>query len=147
MTIIIFIFTYKKLVILVNDKEKERLKNQTIEKMKLLESHFSIPTFQDFLSEDEKKELKDDYNYFIFEEDEITIVDKDKYTLGQNVYITFYSENRSYLTGDQIDIITLLHNNLFRFNGTDVNHLKLDNQDRYIDQIVFSFVRILRSGC
>lgn len=131
----------------MNDKEKERLKNQTIEKMKLLESHFSIPTFQDFLSEDEKKELKDDYNYFIFEEDEITIADKDKYTLGQNVYITFYSENRSYLTGDQIDIITLLHNNLFRFNGTDVNHLKLDNQDRYIDQIVFSFVRILRSGC
>lgn len=131
----------------MNDKEKERLKNQTIEKMKLLESHFSIPTFQDFLSEDEKKELKDDYNYFIFEEDEITIVDKDKYTLGQNVYITFYSENRSYLTGDQIDIITLLHNNRFRFNGTDVNHLKLDNQDRYIDQIVFSFVRILRSGC
>ncbi|WP_251867871.1 hypothetical protein [Enterococcus malodoratus] len=131
----------------LNEKEKKRLSKQTIDKMKLLEEYFSIPTFQDFLSEDEKKELKDDYNYFIFEEDEITIVEKDTYTLGQNVYVTFYSENRSYLTGDQIDIITLLHNNLFRFNGTDVNHLKLDNQDRYIDQIVFSFVRILRSGC
>lgn len=131
----------------LNETEKKRLSNQTIEKMKQLENYFSIPTFQDFLSEDEKKKLKDSYNYFIFEEDEITIVDRDKYTLGQNVYITFYSENRSYLTGDQLDVITLLHNNLFRFNGTDVNHLKLDNQDRYIDQVVFSFVRIIRSGC
>ncbi|WP_413538970.1 hypothetical protein [Enterococcus malodoratus] len=131
----------------LNEKEKKRLSKQTIDKMKLLEEYFSIPTFQDFLSEDEKKELKDDYNYFIFEEDEITIVEKDTYTLGQNVYVTFYSENRSYLTGDQLDVIKLLHNNLFRFNGTDVNHLKLDNQDRYIDQVVFSFVRILRSDC
>lgn len=131
----------------MNEGEKKRLSKQTIEKMKLLEEHFSIPTFQDFLSEDEKKELKDSYNYFIFEEDEITIVDKDKYTLGQNVYVTFYSENRDYLTGDQLDVIGLLHSNLFRFSGTDVNHLKLDNQDRYIDQVVFSFVRILRSGC
>lgn len=131
----------------MSEGEKKRLSKQTIEKMKLLEDYFSIPTFQDFLSEDEKKELKDSYNYFIFEEDEITIVDKDKYTLGQNVYVTFYSENREYLTGDQLDVIELLHNNLFRFTGTDVNHLKLDNQDRYIDQIVFSFVRILRSGC
>lgn len=131
----------------LNEGEKNRLSKQTIEKMKLLEEYFSLPTFQDFLSEDEKKELKDSYNYFIFEEDEITIVDKDKYTLGQNVYVTFYSENREYLTGDQLDVIELLHNNLFRFTGTDVNHLKLDNQDRYIDQVVFSFVRILRSGC
>ena len=131
----------------LNEGEKNRLSKQTIEKMKLLEEYFSLPTFQDFLSEDEKKELKDSYNYFIFEEDEITIVDKDKYTLGQNVYVTFYSENREYLTGDQLDVIELLHNNLFRFSGTDVNHLKLDNQDRYIDQVVFSFVRILRSGC
>ncbi len=131
----------------MSEGEKKRLSKQTIEKMKLLEDYFSIPTFQDFLSEDEKKELKDSYNYFIFEEDEITIVDKDKYTLGQNVYVTFYSENREYLTGDQLDVIELLHNNLFRFTGTDVNHLKLDNQDRYIDQVVFSFVRILRSGC
>jgi len=115
--------------------------------MKLLEDYFLLPTYQDFLSEDEKNSLGDSYNYFIFEEDEITIVDKDKYTLGQNVYITFYSENRDYLTGDQLDVIDLLHNNLFRFNGTDVNHLKLDNQDRYIDQVVFSFVRIIRSGC
>ncbi len=131
----------------MSEGEKKRLSKQTIEKMKLLEDYFSIPTFQDFLSEDEKKELKDSYNYFIFEEDEITIVDKDKYTLGQNVYVTFYSENRDYLTGDQLDVIGLLHSNLFRFSGTDVNHLKLDNQDRYIDQVVFSFVRILRSGC
>jgi hypothetical protein len=134
-------------VILLNDPEKKRLKNQTIEKMSVLSEYFKLPTYQDFLSEDEKSDLGDSYDYFIFEEDEITIVDKDKYTMGQNVYITFYSENRDYLTGDQLDVIALMHNNLFRFNGTDVNHLKLDNQDRYIDQVVFSFVRILRSGC
>lgn len=131
----------------LNEKEKQRLTSQTIENMNLLEKHFNLPTFQDFLSEDEKNDLGNSYDYFIFEEDELTIVDKDKYTIGQNVYITFYSENREYLTGDQLDVISLLHNNLFRFNGTDVNHLKLDNQDRYIDQVVFSFIRIVRSGC
>lgn len=131
----------------MNESEKTRLTKQTVEKMKKVSDYFDLPTFQDFLSEDEKEELGDSYDYFIFEEDEITIVNKDKYTLGQNVYITFYSENREYLTGDQLDVIELLHQPNFRFSGTDVNHLKLDNQDRYVDQVVFSFVRIIRSSC
>lgn len=115
--------------------------------MNLVANYFKLPVYQDFLSEDEKNELGDSYDYFIFEEDELSIVDKDKYTIGQSVYITFYSENREYLTGDQLDVIALLHESLFRFTGTDVNHLKLDNQDRYVDQVVFQFQRIVRSGC
>lgn len=131
----------------LNSKEKQRLSKQTITKMNLVANYFKLPVYQDFLSEDEKNELGDSYDYFIFEEDELSIVDKDKYTIGQSVYITFYSENREYLTGDQLDVIALLHESLFRFTGTDVNHLKLDNQDRYVDQVVFQFQRIVRSGC
>ncbi|MBO0450756.1 hypothetical protein JZO85_00650 [Enterococcus sp. MJM16] len=116
--------------------------------MKSLEDYFSLPVFQDFLSEDEKKALGDSYDYFIFEESEIVMAtDEKKYSFQQKVYVSFYSENRDYLTGDQLDVITLLHNANYKFTGSDVNHLKLDNQDRYIDLVVFSFSRIIRSGC
>ena len=132
----------------LNQNEKKRLSAQSIEKMKSLEDHFSLPVFQDFLSEDEKKALGDSYDYFIFEESEIVLApDNMKYSFQQRVYISFYSENRDYLTGDQLDVISLLHNNNYMFTGSDVNHLKLDNQDRYIDLVVFSFSRIIRSGC
>ncbi|MGX7199222.1 hypothetical protein ACWOEH_05015 [Enterococcus nangangensis] len=104
---------------------------------------------QDFLSNDEKKSLGDNYNYFIVEEDGFnsTIDEKGKYSFTQNVYITFYSENRENLTGDQLDVLSLLHSSVFRFRGTEVNHLKLENQDRFIDQVIFSFTRIIRGGC
>ncbi|WP_313886614.1 hypothetical protein [Enterococcus hulanensis] len=132
----------------LNQSEKIRLSKQTIEKMKLLEEQFGLPIFQDFLSEDEKKALGDSYDYFIFEESEIVLAqDEKKYSFQQKVYISFYSENRDYLTGDQLDVITLLHNANYKFTGSDVNHLKLDNQDRFIDLVVFSFSRIIRSGC
>ena len=132
----------------LNQNEKKRLSKQTIEKMKLLEEQFGLPIFQDFLSEDEKKALGDSYDYFIFEESEIVLAqDEKKYSFQQKVYISFYSENRDYLTGDQLDVITLLHNANYKFTGSDVNHLKLDNQDRFIDLVVFSFSRIIRSGC
>lgn len=132
----------------LNQSEKKRLSKQTMEKMKSLEEHFKLPIFQDFLSEDEKKALGDSYDYFIFEESEIVLAqDEKKYSFQQKVYVSFYSENRDYLTGDQLDVITLLHNANYKFTGSDVNHLKLDNQDRYIDLVVFSFSRIIRSGC
>lgn len=132
----------------MNESEKKRLSKQSVDKMKLLEEYFGLPIFQDFLSEDEKKALGDSYDYFIFEESEIVLAqDEKKYSFQQKVYISFYSENREYLTGDQLDVITLLHNANYKFTGSDVNHLKLDNQDRYIDLVVFSFSRIIRSGC
>lgn len=132
----------------LNQSEKKRLSKQTIEKMESLEEYFKLPIFQDFLSEDEKKALGDSYDYFIFEESEIVLAqDEKKYSFQQKVYVSFYSENREYLTGDQLDVITLLHNANYKFTGSDVNHLKLDNQDRYIDLVVFSFSRIIRSGC
>jgi len=132
----------------LNQNEKKRLSAQSIEKMKLLEDYFELPVFQDFLSEDEKKNLGDSYDYFIFEESEMVLAaDEKKYSFQQKVYISFYSENRNYLTGDQLDVITLLHNSNYKFTGSDVNHLRLDNQDRFIDLVVFSFSRIIRSGC
>lgn len=136
-------------MIMLNEKEKTRLSTQTIENVKKLKEVFNIPVVQDFLSSDEKKALGDNYNYFIVEEDGFnsTIDEKGKYTFTQNVYITFYSENRENLTGDQLDVLSLLHSPIFRFKGTEVNHLKLENQDRFVDQVIFSFTRIIRGGC
>jgi hypothetical protein len=133
----------------LNQKEKKRLSQQTIDAMRLLKDNFNLPVVQDFLSEDEKKEIGDDYNYFIVEEDGFSTAtdENSKYTFSQNVYITFYSENRDYLTGDQLDVLSLLHKAIFAFKGSEVNHLKLDNQDRIVDQVVFSFSRIIRGGC
>lgn len=133
----------------MNEQEKKRLTNQTISIKKKLEEHFELKVVQDFLSKDEKDELGDSYNYFIIEEDgfDAPMSENGKYSVSQNVYVTFYSEGRESLTGDQLDVLTLLHSSAFKFNGTEVNHLKLDNQDRFIDQVIFSFKRIIRSGC
>lgn len=133
----------------MNEQEKKRLTNQTISIKKKLEEHFDLKVVQDFLSKDEKDELGDSYNYFIIEEDgfDAPMSENGKYSVSQNVYVTFYSEGRESLTGDQLDVLTLLHSSSFKFNGTEVNHLKLDNQDRFIDQVIFSFKRIIRSGC
>lgn len=133
----------------MNEQEKKRLTNQTISIKKKLEEHFKLKVVQDFLSKDEKDELGDSYNYFIIEEDgfDAPMSENGKYSVSQNVYVTFYSEGRESLTGDQLDVLTLLHSSSFKFNGTEVNHLKLDNQDRFIDQVIFSFKRIIRSGC
>lgn len=133
----------------MNEQEKKRLTNQTISIKKKLEEHFELKVVQDFLSKDEKDELGDSYNYFIIEEDgfDAPMSENGKYSISQNVYVTFYSEGRESLTGDQLDVLTLLHSSSFKFNGTEVNHLKLDNQDRFIDQVIFSFKRIIRSGC
>lgn len=133
----------------MNEQEKKRLTNQTLLIKKKLEEHFQLKVVQDFLSKDEKDELGDSYNYFIIEEDgfDAPMSENGKYSVSQNVYVTFYSEGRESLTGDQLDVLTLLHSSSFKFNGTEVNHLKLDNQDRFIDQVIFSFKRIIRSGC
>ncbi|WP_270790091.1 hypothetical protein [Enterococcus diestrammenae] len=133
----------------MNEQEKKRLTNQTLLIKKKLEEHFQLKVVQDFLSKDEKDELGDSYNYFIIEEDgfDAPMSENGKYSISQNVYVTFYSEGRESLTGDQLDVLTLLHSSSFKFNGTEVNHLKLDNQDRFIDQVIFSFKRIIRSGC
>ena len=133
----------------MNEQEKKCLTNQTISIKKKLEEHFELKVVQDFLSKDEKDELGDSYNYFIIEEDgfDAPMSENGKYSVSQNVYVTFYSEGRESLTGDQLDVLTLLHSSSFKFNGTEVNHLKLDNQDRFIDQVIFSFKRIIRSGC
>lgn len=133
----------------MNEQEKKRLTSQTISIKKKLEEHFNLPVVQDFLSKDEKEEMGNSYNYFIIEEDgfDQPMSENGKYSVSQNVYVTFYSEGRESLTGDQLDVLTLLHSSTFKFNGTEVNHLKLDNQDRFIDQVIFSFKRIIRSGC
>ena len=47
----------------------------------------------------------------------------------------------------ELDIISLIQNRSIRFQRMDPNHLKLENQDRYIDQLVFTFRRLLKSDC
>ena len=115
-------------MVIDNSKEKERLNKQISAIKTSLEEHFGLKLFQDSVGEDE---LPDDFNYFILETGEIEMITEPKYSVGQNLYLTFYSENREDLTGDSLD----------------PNHLKLENQDRYIDQLVFTFRRLLKSDC
>ncbi|BDP83415.1 hypothetical protein EfmAA610_06250 [Enterococcus faecium] len=52
------------------------------------------------------------------------MITEPKYSVGQNLYLTFYSENREDLTGDSLDIISLIQNRSIRFQRMDPNHLK-----------------------
>lgn len=127
-----------------NEKEKQRLAVQIKKIKESLEGNFNLPLFQDAVAEDE---LPENFNYFILETGEIEVINEPKYSVNQTIYITFYSENREDLTGDALDIISLIQTSNMRFRRTDLNHLKLENQDRYIDQLSFTFARILKSGC
>lgn len=127
-----------------NEKEKQRLAVQIKNIKESLEDNFNLPLFQDAVAEDE---LPENFNYFILETGEIEVINEPKYSVNQAIYITFYSENREDLTGDALDIISLIQTSNMRFRRTDLNHLKLENQDRYIDQLSFTFARILKSGC
>ncbi|MFS0952460.1 hypothetical protein ACFC3A_12650 [Enterococcus thailandicus] len=127
-----------------NEKEKQRLAVQIKKIKESLEGNFNLPLFQDAVAEDE---LPENFNYFILETGEIEVINEPKYSVNQAIYITFYSENREDLTGDALDIISLIQTSNMRFRRTDLNHLKLENQDRYIDQLSFTFARILKSGC
>ncbi|HGF7734882.1 TPA: hypothetical protein QFP72_002126 [Enterococcus faecium] len=131
-------------MVIDNSKEKERLNKQISAIKTSLEEHFKLKLFQDSVGEDE---LPDDFNYFILETGEIEMITEPKYSVGQTLYLTFYSENREDLTGDSLDIISLIQNRSIRFQRMDSNHLKLENQDRYIDQLVFTFRRLLKSDC
>lgn len=127
-----------------NEKEKQRLADQIKKIKESLEDNFNLPLFQDAVAEDE---LPENFNYFILETGEIEVINEPKYSVNQTIYITFYSENREDLTGDALDIISLIQTSAIRFQRTDLNHLKLENQDRYIDQLSFTFARLLKSGC
>ncbi len=89
-------------MVIDNSKEKERLNKQISAIKTSLEEHFKLKLFQDSVGEDE---LPDDFNYFILETGEIEMITEPKYSVGQNLYLTFYSENREDLTGDSLDII------------------------------------------
>ena len=117
-------------MVIDNSKEKERLNKQISAIKTSLEEHFGLKLFQDSVGEDE---LPDDFNYFFLETGEIEMITE--------------PENREDLTGDSLDIISLIQNRSIRFQRMDPNHLKLENQDRYIDQLVFTFRRLLKSDC
>lgn len=123
--------------------------NQQIDELISQLKTFNFPVFEDDLAEDEEKEfLKKGYNFFVYETGDMFKND-DKKTIGQDVAVYYYSENRDDLDEFTINIIQALSNiKLLSLVRTQKQRLRRKDTDSYVDRIVLIYRRkIVIPGC
>lgn len=129
-------------------KTTEVMNQQIDELIKQLKT-FNLPVFEDDLAEDEEKEfLEKGYNFFVYETGDM-VKNGDLKTIGQDVAIFFFSENRDDLDQQTIEIIQALSNiKLLSLVRTQKRRLKRKDTDSYVDQIALLYSRkIIIPGC
>ena len=106
------------------------------------------PVYQDYVPEDVfKNELKNKYDYFIFETGGMKRAEEKQNTLTQNVLVRFYAEDVSHIDHVQIDIITLLESVGYTFLNSDKSAIQKGQEDAYIDEVEFHFLRSFKYVC
>lgn len=106
------------------------------------------PVYQDYVPEDVfKNELKNKYDYFIFETGGMQRAEEKQNTLTQNVLVRFYAEDVSHIDHVQIDIITLLESVGYTFLNSDKSAIQKGQEDAYIDEVEFHFLRSFKYVC
>lgn len=123
--------------------------NQQIDDLIAQLKTFNFPVFEDDLAEDEEKEfLKNGYNFFVYETGDMFKND-DMKSIGQDVAVYYYSENRDDLDEFTINIIQALSNiKLFSLVRTQKQRLRRKDTDSYVDRIVLVYTRkIIIPGC
>lgn len=123
--------------------------NQQIDDLIAQLKTFNLPVFEDDLAEDEEKEfLEKGYNFFVYETGDMFKND-DKKSLGQDIAVFYFSENRDDLDEQTIKIIQVLSNiKLLSLVRTQKRRLKRKDTDSYVDQIALVYNRkIIIPGC
>lgn len=116
--------------------------NQQIDDLIKQLKTFNLPVFEDDLAEDEEKEfLEKGYNFFVYETGDM-VKNDDLKTIGQDVAVFFFSENRDDLDQQTIEIIQALSSiKLFSLVRTQKRRLKRKDTDSYVDQIALLYSR------
>ncbi|MBO0586459.1 hypothetical protein [Sporosarcina sp. E16_8] len=109
-------------------------------------SSFSIPVFEDEIAEDEEKGLID-YHCFVYETSGMKN-EKDMKSLTQAIHIYYYSENRSDIDEQTVDIIMALSGvKGMTLERTEKQRLQKKDTDRFIDRVILTYVRRINIGC
>lgn len=116
--------------------------NQQIDELIKQLKTFNLPVFEDDLAEDEEKQfLEKGYNFFVYETGDM-VKNDDLKSVGQDVAVFFFSENRDDLDQQTIEIIQALSSiKLFSLVRTQKRRLKRKDTDSYVDQIALLYSR------
>jgi hypothetical protein len=128
----------------MNEKTKRLMHKQKEGIFNSLQTHFTLPVFEDEMAEDEEKQLdKKGYNCFIFETSEFQTTDDIK-KLKQNIYVSYYSENKDDVDETTIDIISVLTTiKGVTFSSSKKERLQMKETDRFIDRVRLTFTRVI----
>jgi hypothetical protein len=128
----------------VNEKTKRLMRVQKEGIFNNLQNQFNLPVFEDEIAEDEEKSLdKSGYNCFVFETSEFQTT-QDIKKVRQNIYVSYYSEQRDDVDETTIDIISILTPvKGVTFSSSRKERLQMKETDRYIDRVTLTFTRVI----
>jgi hypothetical protein len=128
----------------MNENTKRLMRKQKEGIFNSLHTHFSLPVFEDEMAEDEEKQLDQiGYNCFIFETSEFQTT-QDIKKLKQNIYVSYYSENKDDVDEKTIDIISVLTPvKGVTFSSSKKERLQMKETDRFIDRVTLTFTRVI----
>jgi hypothetical protein len=132
----------------VNERSKRLMgeqKNGIFENLK----SFELPVFEDEVAEDEDERLLDSnaYNCLVFETSDFKKTNDIK-IITQDIYVSYYSENRDDVDEQTIDIISLIDSvKGISFSRSVRERLRVKETDRYIDRVTIMFIRKIPIEC
>ncbi|UOE96074.1 hypothetical protein [Alkalihalobacillus sp. LMS39] len=128
----------------MNEKTKKYIQEQNQEMLQTIRNHFSLPTFQDDIAQDE---VPDVLNYFLLVYGDIESVDGSK-SLSQEIFVVYVCEDNDFVDEQSIDVISMISNvKGINFKRTMKRRLQKKDQDEYLDQVTFIFNRKMPYEC
>lgn len=124
-----------------------KLNELLVTKLMTFDGRNDYPVFGNSISKDEQQQIG--MNYMIYSTGDFTKApdQDDDYTFNQAVYVTYVSENRGFLDGDILDIMSLIKSANHKVTNVTKENRQLENQDRYIDIAIFECSRLVKVGC
>lgn len=142
-------FIYKRLVKKLNDRSKERMLEQKLEIVRLLnEVSPGIKVIQDEMSEYEQKKFsKSKYHAFVLQMGDFESTEN-ILKLNQSIIIDYYSENRDDVDEVILDVISLIKSiKAIYFVRTQKVRARVKDTQRFVDVVSLEFVRGVRCEC
>ncbi|MGM9925169.1 MAG: hypothetical protein ACI35R_13070 [Bacillus sp. (in: firmicutes)] len=127
---------------MMNEKQKQYLRKLNEKLMEALKATVPVNVYQDNVAEDEEE----NFHYFIFETLGFT-KSENKGSLRQGVLVRYYSEGRDDLDELSLDIISTMEANKHIFVSSEKIGIQKGETDSYIDELTFTFIRLVKYGC
>ncbi|NMH67290.1 hypothetical protein HF072_00535 [Bacillus sp. RO3] len=126
----------------MNDRAKEHMKETSQALYDKIKQHFSLPTFEDDIAEDE---LPADFNYFLIVYGDMQRESESRRFFNQDVFVVYLSENNDQVNEDTLDIISIGESiKTVTCQGTVKERIKKNDSDQHIDRVTINFVRKIK---